>query len=245
MKSVILWVLSLILILSANAQYNLSNPDVLISSDIKNIDFLHVKTKFDNDTTKVRIGETIGKIDQQPEILSKSFDSEIKRSYQFYRNGHFEQAYTVLETAIMLEPSNPFVMEAYARALYQTKDKKDKSFEVYKKLITMLDSTNNNSSANLAIDMWFREAYWKLGTLYMDRKDWKKAQYEINRFLASIQELTGTVVYSQALEYLTECYFEMGDNKLCKHFAERTLFYVPDNQYAKSCLKQLQNEGLN
>lgn len=223
-----------------NAQYNLSNPDVLISSDIRNIDFFHTTTMIDSSRADIEMGESIGKIAAFPASLSQSFDLEIKQSQQLYLEGDYERAYKVIEKAVQEEGSNPFILETYARALYKIDNKKRKSYQIYNTLIANLDSINGNSISTLTVDMWFREAYWKLGTLHMDNGEWEKAQYEINRFIMSIQEVKGSFVYNQALGYLTECYFELGNKELCKHFGRRTLYYDPENQYVLSYLKNIE-----
>ena len=46
-------------------------------------------------------------------------------------------------------------------------------------------------------------------------------------------------VYSQALEYLTECAYNQYDDKLAYYLANRTLFYDPNNSYVKGILKKM------
>ncbi len=226
-------VASLVTIASANAQHNLNNPDVLVDAGIEGVDFLHATMRPELDTTFVQMGAVVGEISELPKVLSYSFDLAIKESQDFYKDGDFTRAARVLNEAVELEPTNSFVLEPHARALYQAKNAKGQSFRVYKRLVSLLDSLNKSNPEFVAIDMWFREAYWKLGTLYMDQGEWNKAQFEINRFLMSIQELKGSVIYNQGLKYLTECYFEMSNVELYTHFANRTLLYDPENKYAK------------
>ena len=87
--------------------------------------------------------------------------------------------------------------------------------------------------------MWFREAYWKLGTLYMDNKMWDKAYFEIYRFILSAQNAKGSPVYCQALEYLTECAYMLNDYNLTQYLAERTLHYDPYNLYVSGLLRKI------
>ena len=181
--------------------------------------------------------QKIGKIEPIPKTLSDSFHDEIIKSKDYYNNGLYEKAYNVLQKAIEAEPKNPFILEPFARALYQIPEQKRFSYDIYKRLISILDNSNKDNLNTITINMWFREAYWKLGTLHMDFGEWEKAQLEINRFLMSIQELKGSFVYVQALEYLTECYFELKIPELYEHFAKRTLFYNPENEYVKNYIK--------
>ena len=222
---------------SLYAQNNLNNPDFLISSSIEDIVLVHMSSDLNKNNSEVKIGQKIGTIDKLPKKTSIKNDSKIKKSKEHYKNGEYEKAYEILINSIENEPNNPFILEPIARAQYKLPSKQKESFENYKLLIHQLDSLNGTSKTKITVDMWFIESYWKLGTLYMDNSEWKKAQYEINRFLMSIQNMKGSVIYVQALAYLTECFFELDNQELYKHFANRTLIYDPNNEYAKNCLK--------
>lgn len=76
----------------------------------------------------------------------------------------------------------------------------------------------------------------------MDYGKWSDWFYEINRFLCSIQNEKGEMVYEQALSYLTECAFEMGNTELCLHFANRVLFYNPKNEYVKYYMAKIDDK---
>ena len=221
--------------------YQLKNPDAAIRSNFENIDLIHVDYGFEKDTADVEMGQSIGKVSPYPEKYSERFHNQILQSRNHYNTGNFEQAFKVLEKAYKQEPNNNFIIEAYARALYQIDSKRGESYQVYLNLITKLDNESGMNDSTLTIDFWFREAYWKLGTLYMDNGEWIKAFEDISRFVLSIQESKGTPIYDYALAYLTECAFEMGQKELCQHFANRTLFYNPANEQVKYYLKQLKN----
>jgi hypothetical protein len=128
-------------------------------------------------------------------------------------------------------------MQEYARACYHVD--RPASFIAYKNLVAQLDSTYQNSDSATVVDLWFREAYWKLGTLYMDYQEWSKAYYEISRFLLAIQYSKGDKVYTQALEYLTECAFNSYDDQLAYYLANRVLVYDKQNEYAKKVLREI------
>jgi tetratricopeptide (TPR) repeat protein len=81
------------------------------------------------------------------------------------------------------------------------------------------------------IDYWFIEAYWKLGTLYLDIGAWKKAIFEISRVLFAIGTRTQPELAEQAFGFLTEAYCEMGHKKWARYYGEITLRMNPGNTY--------------
>lgn len=64
-----------------------------------------------------------------------------------------------------------------------------------------------------------------------------KAYIEISRSLASIQDMKNTNAYSQGLQYLTECAYEMYQDELARYLAKRTLIYDSKNEYARGVIK--------
>ena len=93
----------------------------------------------------------------------------------------------------------------------------------------------------LYVDVWFTEAYWKLGTLYLDHGRWADAVRSISQFLAATSrtEYAGTPLYEEILGYLTESFYQLGDAKLCRHYGQLTLKHFPKNQYVRPYLAQL------
>ncbi len=220
-----------------NGQETHLNPDVPLMDSWDMIDFVHVNIKLPKEAESIQVGEKIGEITPYPSILSTRFDNEIQQSFEYYRKGDNSNARQILEKPIVSEPNNTFILNAYARACYNID--KSTSIIVYSKLINYLDSIYKKPDSKIVVDMWFREAYWKLGTLYMDNKNWEKAKFEISRFLLSIQEMKSEYIYIQALEYLTECAFNQYDDKLALYLANRTLSYDPENNYAKEIIKEI------
>ena len=231
--------LSITFIYSYSQSYQLENPDAAVRTTFTNIDLINVNYGFEEDTTDVEIGQTIGKIAPYPDPLSEKFEKQIFESRKYYNNGDYEKASKILEKPYEREPDNKFIMEAYSRALYQIETKRGLSYKIYKKLVTQLDDESGMNDSTLTIDFWFREAYWKLGTLYMDNGEWINAFEDISRFILSIQDSKGTPIYDYALTYLTECAFEMGHEELCEHFANRTLSYNPNNEQVKYYLNEI------
>jgi len=235
----ILLTLLLASLLAFNQEYRFVNEDCIVNNNVKDIVLIHVNKTFSGEEATVEMDETIGQIEPFPEILSKQFDSNIKKSQELYNKGDYLGAAKELEFAYKTEPKNLFISFNYARALYWVDSEFEKSFDIYKKIVDQLDKENGNSDTVLTVDMWFREAYWKLATLYMDKKDWVEAFHLINRFLLSIRDFKGQPVYTQSLEYLTECSYYMKEFELAEHFANRTLHFDPNNQFAQNVLKEI------
>jgi len=220
-----------------NIQYLVQ--DIPIMNEWKNVNLIHVDyTNFNKNVgDSIYRGEKIGEIQAEPESYSEHFDTEIKQSTQYYKLKQYNKAIEILKKPMLEEPGNFFILNSYARACYW--EEKEESFKAYKTLVNMLDSVYQMTESKIPVDLWFREAYWKLGTLYMDNSMFDQAYPEISRSMICMQDLKGDSIYCQALEYLTECAYMMGDDELARHLANRTLFYDPGNVYAAGIIKKL------
>lgn len=238
MKIKLLLLLSFLGVLAVNCQtakFQHKNPDIPLLNSWGNINIHHAHlTKVTGD---VKAGDKIGYIQPFPDTLSLYFDNDLRLSMQFYKTGDYKKARAALIKAVQEDPDNFFVLENYARACYKIDT--IESFKIYKKLVSNLDSTLYDPNYEFTVDLWHREAYWKLGTLYMDHYLWDKAYYEISRYLLTIQDQKGKFPYSQALEYLTECAFNLYDDDLTRYLANRTLYYDPKNEYVKELLQKI------
>ena len=223
-----------------SSQYQV--PDIPVMNEWQNVNLIHVDfTNFNRNVgDSIFRGEKIGEIQAEPESYSNHFDKEIKQSSEFYKLKNYKKAIEILKKPILEEPDNFFVLNCYARACYW--EKKEESYKVYKSLINMLDSVYQGTESKIPVDLWFREAYWKLGTLYMDNSLFEQAYYEISRSLICMQDIKGEPIYCQALEYLTECAYMLKEDELARHLAKRTLFYDPGNAYVTEIIKKLDND---
>ena len=237
MKKILLFVLMTNISLTIIGQNKYENPDIPLVDSFTAFRFLNVIGDPTKDSAIVSIGEDIGKVAPYPEKLSDKYDEKIRLSEKYYQIGDYYHAKSVLDEPLKHEPNNPFILDTYARAAYNFD--KNESFRVYKILISNLDKEYNSSKTRPAISMWFREAYWKLGTLYMDNSKWDDAYYEISRFMGSIQEQIGSPIYIQALEYLTECAYMQYNDELAKYLGGRVLKYDPTNEYVNNILKKI------
>jgi len=220
-------------------------PDIPLMNEWHDVDLYHVSyanSKISLGDT-IHAGDTIGEIQKDPESFSDYYDAEIKQSIYYYNQKEYQKAIDILKIPLEKEPANLFVLNNYARACYWINS--EESYKVYQKIVNSLDSTYKNIGHKVPIDLWFGEAYWKLGTLHLDYSKFDKAYYEISRSMVAMQDLKGESIYCQALEYLTECAYMMKDEGLTRHLANRTLYYDPKNEYATTILQQMKRQKMS
>jgi tetratricopeptide (TPR) repeat protein len=153
--------------------------------------------------------------------------------------GAYAGALAAIEPAYLDERDNPFVIETYARVLYR-KGERAQSYVVYRQLVDLLDARWGAPEA-VTVDLWFVDAYWKVGTLHMDRREWSRATFEISRALVGGLAWE-PLAEEQALSYLTKAYFELGRPEEARYYAERALGRNPRNTYARQYLDRLARE---
>ncbi len=221
-------------------KYQKNNPDIPLMNEWDKIAVYHFHVSdqiLSSKDTIIKKGREFGFITGYPEPMSETYDKEIKLSIEYYNKGDYHNAKNILTEAEKKEPNNFFILEHYSRACY--KIDKEESYRVYQKLVRSLDSVWYDTNYQFSIDLWHKEAYWKLGTLYMDNKKWKEAYFEISRFLFTITEQKGKSSYCQVLEYLTECAYMFYEDDLALYLANRTLLCDPKNKYVNDLLKKI------
>ncbi|MET4074366.1 hypothetical protein [Hymenobacter sp. UYCo722] len=166
----------------------------------------------------------------------------VAQAEQDYDAGRFAEAAAHLKPFISQQLVAPQVLNQYARALYRLPGGKPQSYAAYQRLIVLLDAYGREDAATCAIYLTFRESYYKLATLQMDNAKWRSAAYNFSRFLYTLNTVAAwktNDIYESALQYQTECFAELGDVKLCRHYGQRTLKFFPHNQYVLSYLARL------
>jgi tetratricopeptide (TPR) repeat protein len=90
--------------------------------------------------------------------------------------------------------------------------------ELKRDIIAVQQEMGKFNNANIFIDLWYVEAYWKMGTLYLDRQDYLHGAYEITRALiGGIGDFKP--IREQAYQYLTEAYFFLKKYALARYCA--------------------------
>ncbi|MCG8572364.1 MAG: hypothetical protein MJB14_19710 [Spirochaetes bacterium] len=87
------------------------------------------------------------------------------------------------------------------------------------------------------IDVWFIEAYWKIGTLYLDRKDYLSGAYYITKALFLLNN--NPKLAEQAFGYLAESYYFLDKPALSLYCAEITKQINPENKYVEYFIDQI------
>jgi tetratricopeptide (TPR) repeat protein len=192
--------------------------------------------------TVVAAGRPIGDVQPWPAVLSDRHQTALMEAQRLHAAHDYGAAVAVLEPAYRDEPTNPFVLEAYGRALYYQRQREE-AFSVYRRLVDLLDAEwNSDAPTAVTIDVWFADAYWKVGTLHIDRAEWERAAFEINRALA-VPFMWERLAEDQALSYLIRAYHEMDRHDVARYYAERALERNPRNMYAKRYLDPLARDS--
>jgi tetratricopeptide (TPR) repeat protein len=185
-------------------------------------------------------GTRLGKVEQFPEHLSEKPENDkvMSEAAALYDRKEYVEAVRQLDLIYNDEVGNPHYLNMLGRTLFWVRDKKahERSLQIYEKLIGILDTGSDKSPDILVVDVWFLEAYWKLGCLYLDYGDYEKAVFEISRsmLLGSDQpDSRYAGMMDQKYSYLTEAYFFLKNTKLNKYFYELALKNNPANQYVQ------------
>jgi tetratricopeptide (TPR) repeat protein len=181
------------------------------------------------------VGETIGPersagvVQPFPYPQSPRHQDLILLARQLYAQGRFLEAIRAIEPAITAEPENPFVLNEYARALFQVDSLRSAARLQYERLETLLVKPWAPESNTVVIDMWFTDTYWKLGMLYLDVENYQGAYLELAK--VALTNPPSPILREQVFGYLAEAAFHLGQQPTADWFINKTLELNPANRY--------------
>ena len=187
----------------------------------------------------------VGSVQKRPLPLSTKHDDIIRRAEGLYSQKRFREAAGILYPAFLDEPDNLFLLNELARTLYRIEDSRSESFHLYKKLVSTLDSCIKNEEEVVYVDLWFWEAYWKIGSLYLGRKEYDKGAFEITRgMLGMLIEDPDQPAFEQALFYLCETFFLLENYDFARYFGCKALEINPKNTYVLDLLEKMNGKRI-
>lgn len=233
------WLFALLMLFAlpkpAQAQWELMNDDAAVPAGKRSSNMVGD----DQPVTNADLDQAAKGVKKR--VVATPHPTEVARSLQAYNRGRFAEAVTVLAPLARQEPADPSVLDQYARSLYQL-DAKDRSYAAYQRLLMLLDNYGRENSSTCVVYLPFCEAYFKMATLQMDHHQWAQAAYNLSRFqmaIGSVPDWKSDGIYEQALQYQTECFAELKNEQMCRHFGQRTLKFFPHNQYVRPYLAKV------
>lgn len=190
----------------------------------------------------LELGKPMGEVVHHPMEPEGSLAALISASTAAYDRGDFAVAEDIAREGIANDSTNPFALEALARALFSVAETRLESRTVYERLLNILDHQVEVDTLGEAIriDLHFVEAYSKIGALLLDAGDHERATFELTKSLyAAISTRASGQFVELQLAYLTEAYTELGMEEVARWFAGATLFVNPQNQYVLPYLERL------
>jgi tetratricopeptide (TPR) repeat protein len=220
----------------ARAAIPTTGPVRLYALDDKPVALAHAAAAEPTGGAIVSAGRPIGAFEPPPAVISARHQARVDTANRLYDARDYAGALAAIEPAYLDERDNPFLIETYARVLYRMGERAQ-SFVVYRQLVDLLDA-QWSAPDSVTVDLWFVDAYWKAGTLHMDRREWERAVFEISRALVGGLAWE-PLAEEQALSYLTKAYFELGRREEARYYAQRALGRNPRNTYARQYLDRL------
>lgn len=177
----------------------------------------------------VNVHSPIGTIEQIPAVQSVKHQELLNTARRLYDRRRFEAAADTLRPALREEPDNPFILNEFARALFQVDSRRPESARVYQQLIPLLTTQAAPPPNAIVTDLWFTDAHWKLAMLYMD----------IGAYGAALAELVKVALAGnpdprareQLYAYLAETFFFLRDMKAAEWYVQETLQLNRRNRY--------------
>jgi hypothetical protein len=209
----------------------------------RTLSIAHLKGPPGVDSAQIGPGDLLGTVEPRPAPLSKHHQRELDSASVLYQRRDYAGAAAILAPAYADERDNPFIADEYARTLFWIDNRRNESFDAYRRLIAQLDKQHGTNDKQVAVDAWFSEAYWKIASLYLDREDWKNAAFEIARFLSVRSTDASAEALTQVYSYFAEATTKLDRKDLTRWAAQQSLRANPRNTHAIEYLRQLGREA--
>ncbi len=170
-----------------------------------------------------------GVVEPIPAVTSERHQDLLRVARQSYDQGRYLDAVQPLRQALADEPDNPFFLNEYARTLFRIDSLRPASGRAYEQLVKILTDRQSPPPNALVVDMWFIDAYWKLGLLYLDVGEYAKAFVEFAK--VSVARPSDAVMLEQLYGYLAEACFHLSEHAATDWFISKTLEINPQNRY--------------
>lgn len=193
---------------------------------------------------------SLGQIRKIPKPFTPN-DELFAQGEEAYARRDFEGSIELFTRLYAMDKENPFVLNALGRSFYWMKGRKKEAIGFYLQLMKILEkgyldseknavvfqATNAKSRAITVIDPWFIDAYWKLGTLYLDYEKYPEAIFEMHRLYyyeyTAEREIPAENIQLavQLFRYLTEAYYFVKDKEANQYFYCRIKEIDPQDTY--------------
>jgi len=192
----------------------------------------------------------LGQLRDRPKPLTPN-DELFQQAQDLYEKKDHQGAIKILLAVFKLDKQNPFVREAIARNYYKSEGQKGRAIIHYIELMKIIEkgyfeseefsvtitTSKEVSESVVIIDPWFLDAYWKLGTLYLDVEEYQKAIIEISKLYYFgfkpdlVNNASDRAMAAHIFGYLAEAYFHTKQKKANNYFFCRTKEIDPQNTY--------------
>lgn len=174
-------------------------------------------------------------VEAMPIRVSEQYHDRFLESLAHYGAGDLTGAYHILLELLGKEPDNLFFLQQMAATTYRM-GKNEESLQLHLLLMERIKNLHPEIRGEI-VDLWFLDSYYRLGTLYLDKKDWDQAILNIRKIydFSSSPRHPGKeharLLLEQAAGFLTEATFHNKDRKANHYYYCQTLSLDRENTY--------------
>lgn len=183
--------------------------------------------------------------------LQASLPQEVQEQFQKashdYYSGNLDEVIATMSPIVERYPDSPYLLELLARAKYRAlindvKGRVSIVLPIYQNLIRLIDDAieqqthTRDSTDHVIILADFGDAYWKIGTLYMDTHEFDRATLYIAKAVLHFFSIVPPAQRNprpllEMYAYLTEAYYFLKMPAFNAYYSCRVLGLDANNQY--------------